>query len=673
MDFKSAKQEVELLRKKINRANHQYYVQDNPEIKDSEYDQLYRKLITLEDTYPELITPDSPTQRVGGEASAKFEQVKYSVQMLSLGNAFDFEDLKAFDQRVRKIAPYCTYTTEIKLDGLAISVRYENGLLVQGSTRGDGTTGENIMANLKTIKTIPLKLHEPFPELLEVRGEVVMFHDELEAINKEREQDGLPLFANTRNAAAGSLRQLDPKITAKRNLVFFAYNIGECSESFSSTQTGILSRYTEMGFKTVPEHKKAQTIEECWEQSCQIQESREEYPFGADGVVIKVDEIALQIELGQTSHEPRWAIAYKFPPEEAETIVREIQASVGRTGAITPLAVFDSVRLEGSKISKASLHNEDEVGRLGIMVGDHVIVRKAGSVIPEVVKVLTHKRTGNETPFIMPKQCPVCGTETIREEDSAFTRCTSASCPAQVKERILHFSSRENADIDGLGDVIVSNLVDSGIVKTVADLYKLTQNDLIKLPRMGEKLALKIIGNIQNSKSASLSRILSGLGILMVGKVVAKTIAKKYETIENLTNATEEELQEIEGVGPRIARSLAVFLRQEQNRKLVGELKELGLTISEEVEPEKTGIFSGMTFVLTGTLSISRTDAEKLITENGGKLASSVSKKTSVVLYGAEAGSKLDKAKELGVRLMDEKEFLGLVNPPLSKQTPSLF
>ncbi|HOR47230.1 MAG TPA: NAD-dependent DNA ligase LigA, partial [Caldisericia bacterium] len=398
------------------------------------------------------------------------------------------------------------------------------------------------------------------------------------------------------------------------------------------------------------------------------------YPYGADGVVIKVDEVALQQELGATSHEPRWAIAFKFPPEEAETVIREILPSVGRTGAITPLAVFDPVRLEGSTISRASLHNEDEVKKLGVMVGDHVVVRKAGSVIPEVMRVIESKRTGQEKPFVMPKHCPVCGADTLREEGSAFTRCTNASCPAQVKERILHFASRDNANIDGIGDALVGQLVNSGIVKSIADLYFLTKEDLLKQERMGDKLATKILSNIESSKKAGLSRILSGLGIMMVGKVSAKAIAARFKNVDDLMGASEDELRVVEGVGEKVSHSIAVFFEQEQNRELIERLKKAGVVLSEEVKEQPEGPLAGQTIVLTGVLeSLTRGEAEKLVEDNGGKVSSSVSKKTSFVVAGADARSKLDKAMELGVRVLTEKEFLELLSQPSTRQTPSLF
>ncbi len=653
--------EVERLRKEIDKANHDYYVLDTPTISDSEYDDMFKKLLQIELEHPELVTLDSPTQRVGGEPSPKFETVRFNIQMLSLGNAFDLEELREFDQRVRKVTPDCTYCTEVKLDGLAISLRYENGTLAYGATRGDGNTGENITANLKTIRTIPLKLAEPFPNLVEIRGEVVMLTQELEKLNKERQAQDLPQFANTRNAAAGSVRQLDPKVTASRKLDFFAYHVGETSEDIAATQSGLLKRLDEIGFRTVPEHRRAADIDECWRHVEEIQVKREEFPFGTDGVVIKVDEIEYQQKLGQTTHEPRWAIAYKFPPEEAETIVTDIIASVGRTGTITPLAIFNPVKLEGSTISRASLHNEDELGRLGILIGDHVIVHKAGSVIPEIVKVLPEKRTGNEHPFVMPKHCPVCGAETLRQEGEAYTRCTNASCPAQVKERMLHFVSRENADIDGLGDAIVAQLVDTGKVKSVADLYSLTQSDLLELPRMGEKLSSKIIDNIRGSKKAGLTRVLAGLGILLVGKVAAKALAQHFKNMGQIMAAGEDELQAIDGVGPRIAHSIKVFFSQRQNQELIEKLEQAGVVL-EETEVAKSGPLSGKTFVLTGTLPHThRIEAEKLIEDAGGKVSSSVSKKTDYVVVGDDPGSKLDKAKGLGVKTIGEEEFLRLL------------
>ena len=661
-DIEKVKKEIEDLRRKIQKANHEYYVLDQPTITDFEYDKLYKKLVELEDLYPDLITPDSPTQRVSGEPLEKFQKVRFKVPMLSLANAFEKEDLVAFDTRIRKITPKATYSTELKLDGLAINLRYENGFLVTGTTRGDGTEGENVTTNLKTIRSIPLKLNEPYPHIIEVRGEVLLKTEELDRINKEREGLGMPLFANTRNAAAGSVRQLDPKVTASRRLDFMSYHIGEISEEVATTQTGIIECLKKLGFTTVPEHKKAKDVEECWGHIQKIQNHREEFPFGADGVVIKVDEIEFQKTLGFTTHEPRWAIAYKFPPEEAETIIRVILPSVGRTGTITPLAVFDPVKLEGSTISRASLHNEDELGRLGILIGDHVIVRKAGSVIPEIVKVLPEKRTGCEYAFVMPKQCPVCGSATLREEGSAYTRCTNASCPAQVKERILHFASRENANIDGLGDVLVAQLVDTGKLKSIADLYFLTKEDLLSVPRMGDKLATKVLANIEGSKSLGLSRLLSGLGILLLGKVAARTLANRFKDIDRIIASTAEEFQQVEGIGPRIAESVRIFFDQSANIALIERLKQTGLKMIEDEQIKTEGLLSGKTFVFTGVLtSMSRLEAEKLVDDLGGKVSGSVSKKTSFVVAGEEAGSKLDKAKELGVSVISEQEFLEII------------
>ncbi len=656
-------EEISELKKKLNRAIHQYYILDSPEISDAEYDKLFRQLVELEKQNPELVTPDSPTQRVGGKASEKFEKVSHKIPMLSLGNAFNLEDLKAWDERVKKVVPEAIYSSEVKLDGLAINLRYENGILTVGATRGDGTTGENVTENLKTVKSIPLRLIEPFPELIEVRGEVVMLEEELVRLNSEREAAGLPLFANTRNAAAGSVRQLDSEITASRKLDFFAYHVGECPEISWKTQTELVQLLGNLGFKTVPFHRQAGTIDECWSQIEELNEHREKLPFGADGVVIKVDQYDYHDVLGATSHEPRWAIAYKFPPEERETVVKEITPSVGRTGAITPIAVFEPVLLEGSTVGRASLHNEDEVNRLDIMVFDHIIVRKAGSVIPEVVRVLAEKRTGIEQPFVMPAKCPVCGSDTLREEDSAYTRCTNASCPAQVKERILHFASRENANIDNIGDVLVDKLVTSGKVKTIADIYILTKSDLLGFERMGDKIATKIIANIENSKSMGLARLLSGLGILMVGKVVARNLAIKYRSIQDIMAETEENLRQTDGVGEKIAHSIRVFFDQEPNRELISKLETAGVDMSSEPSAKVEGKLSGLTFVLTGTLSsMSREEASQLIENLGGKTSGSVSKKTSFVVAGAEAGSKLDKASELGVKVLNEAEFLELID-----------
>ncbi|MEZ4812548.1 MAG: NAD-dependent DNA ligase LigA [Caldisericia bacterium] len=508
----------------LHNANYEYYILNDPKITDYEYDKLFRELLELEREYPGFISPNSPTQKIGSDKKSSFEKTWLKQPMLSLGNAFSIEDLKNFDSRVKKKISDHSYHIEPKLDGLAISLSYQYGEFFIGLTRGDGEFGENISENLRTIKSIPLKLIPPFPETIEVRGEIVMNESEFIRINKERAEEGLPPFANSRNAASGSVRQLDPQVTAGRKLDFYAFHIGEVSENFAETQSETLEKLTALGFKVVPMHKHAETIDEAWEQIQIIEKEKSRFPFGTDGAVIKVEEIKHHETLGATSHEPRWAIAFKFPPDEKETKITDIALSVGRTGAITPVAEFEPVFLEGSTISRASLHNEDEVKRLDIRVGDTVIVRKAGSVIPEIVRVVKEKRLGDEEEFIMPEKCPVCGSSTIREEDSAYLKCTNHECPAQVKERILFFLARGNADIDGLGDVIVESLVSAGILNDISDLFTLTKEDLFTAERMGDVLAEKILRNIANAKNINLTKLISGLGIPLVGKVASKLL-----------------------------------------------------------------------------------------------------------------------------------------------------
>lgn len=657
------KQKIAELRKKIRIANHRYYILEDPTISDYEYDKLFRELKELEDAHPGLITDDSPTRRVGAKAESRFTTVKHSKPMLSLGNAFSEGEIIDFKKRIERIIPTdLTYTTELKMDGLAVNLRYEKGTLAMGSTRGDGLEGEDVTGNLRTIRTIPLKLLPPYPDLIEVRGEVVLSKLELKRINKKREGTGQNPFANTRNAASGSVRQLDPTVTADRNLGFYAYDVGSTSEEIAKTQTSLLTRLTNLGFKVVPMAHHAETIEDVIAQIRNIENERFNHPFEIDGAVVKIEERRHHLTLGSTSHEPRWAISYKFPPEEKETVITDIKLSVGRTGTITPVAEFEPVFLEGSTITRASLHNEDEVRELDVRVGDHVLVVKAGSVIPKVVKVITDKRSGNEKVFTMPDTCPVCGSDAIREHDSAFLKCTNSSCPAQLKERIKFFLSRGNADIDGLGEVMVNKLVDLGILTNIADIFNLTKESLFKLPRMGDTLAENILGNISKGKHIGLAKLLSGLGIPMVGKVAARLMADRFGDIDSIMNASAEKLEEIEGIGTKIARSVKVFFEQEPNRKLISNLREKGVDmIAQHIQ--KSDKLTNKSFVLTGTLdSMTRDETKDRLVSMGAKVTNSVSKKTDFVIVGSNPGSKLDKAKGLGVRTLSEPELLTLLN-----------
>ncbi len=660
-----AKRRLAELRRELQRHSYLYYVLNKPEISDYEYDRMFQELLALEAKFPDLVTPDSPSQRVGAEPAKEFKTVYHKIPMLSLGNAFDENDLIAFDKRVKKEANVDSveYVTELKMDGLAVSIRYEKGILVLGATRGDGIRGEDVTANVKTIRNVPLKLlGNDIPEVIEVRGEVIMFKKDFEELNKERERKGEPLFANPRNAAAGSLRQLDPKITAQRKLHMIAYGIGEVVGKTFKKHFEVLKYLEKIGFKISPEAAVCPDIQEAIRRCKYYTAHRNDYPFAADGVVIKVNDLALQKKLGATSHEPRWAIAFKFPPEEAETIVRDIIVQVGRTGKLTPVAIFDPVELEGSIVSRATLHNEDQIRRLGIRIGDHIIVRKAGSVIPEVVRVVKEKRTGNEKPFKMPDRCPVCGGPVVRLPGEAATRCINASCPAQVKERIVHFVSREAMDIDSLGEKIIDQLVEKGLIKDYADLYYLKKEDLLKLERMGPVLAEKIIRNIQNSKNRPLENLIYALGIFQVGKHTAELLAKKFRSLDALMNASMEEIASIEGIGPVTAKSIKDFFSSEQNRKVIEKLKKAGVNMKSKEEEKQNLPLKGYKIVFTGALkSMTRSEAKELVKKLGAETPDSVSKKTTLVVVGEDPGSKYEKALKLGIKTITEEEFLDMI------------
>ncbi len=662
-----AKKRLEELRKILRHHSYLYYVLNKPEISDYEYDKLFQELLALERKFPDLITPDSPSQRVGAPPLKEFKTVYHKIPMLSLGNAFDETDLREFDRRVKREAGVDTveYVTELKMDGLAVSVRYEKGILVQGATRGDGIRGEDVTPNVKTIKNVPLKLFgDEIPDVIEVRGEVIMFKKDFEELNEERKKKGEPLFANPRNAAAGSLRQLDSRITAKRKLHMIAYGIGEVVGKEFKKHFEVLKFLEKIGFTISPEAAVCPDIEEAIRRCNYYTAHRDEYPFGADGVVIKVNDLKLQEKLGATSHEPRWAIAFKFPPEEAETVVRDIIVQVGRTGTLTPVAIFDPVELEGSVVSRATLHNEDQVKRLDIRIGDHIIVRKAGSVIPEVVRVLKEKRTGKEIPFKMPDRCPVCGGPVVRLPGEVAVRCINASCPAQVKERIVHFVSREAMDIDSLGEKIINQMVDKGLIKDYADLYYLKKDDLLKLERMGEKLAEKIINNIEGSKNRPLANLIYALGIFGVGKHTAELLANKFSSIDALIKANEEEISEIEGIGPVTAKSIKDFFSSEQNLKVIEKLKKAGVKTEEERKEKKAENLplKGEKIVFTGALdSMSRSEAKEIVRSLGAETPDTVSKKTTLVVVGKDPGSKYEKAQKLGIKTINEEEFLELL------------
>ncbi|MGB9553078.1 MAG: NAD-dependent DNA ligase LigA [bacterium] len=673
MDREQAAKRIEELRKLIEYHRWRYYVLDQPEISDREYDELMLELQRLEQDYPDLITPNSPTQRVGAPPAKEFRAVRHLLPMLSLDNAFTAEDLLAFDRRVKRILGEVPleYVCELKFDGLAVSLRYEKGLLTVGATRGDGYEGEEITNNLRTLKSLTLHLLCPNPPpLLEARGEVIMTYADFERLNEERAARGEPLFANPRNAAAGSVRQLDPKITAERKLDIFIYGLGAYEGISFSSHWEALEYLKKCGLKVSDKIRLVNSIEEAIEYCEEWQEKRGDLPFGVDGAVIKVNSFEFQERLGFTTHSPRWAIAYKFPAAEEITQVEDIKVYVGRTGALTPVAHLTPVEVDGSTVSRATLHNEDEVKRKDVRIGDWVVVHKAGAVIPEIISVLKERRTGKEKVFEMPKRCPVCGAETLRLPGEAVTRCTNISCPAQVVERILHFC--RSMDIEGLGPAIVVQLHNMEMVKDVADIYYLTLDNMLKMERMGPTLARKLLKQIESSKNKPLRQLITALGILQVGEHVADLLTQKYHSIDELFRATEEELQTIPGIGPSTAESIVVFFRQPETKALIEKLRRAGVRLAEEkIKEEGIKPLAGKTFVFTGTLShFKREEAEELVRKLGGEATSSVSKRTSFVVVGENPGSKLDKAKELNVKTIGEEEFLKLLKEQGIEELP---
>jgi len=652
---------VNELRRLIEHHNYLYYVLDSPEISDEEFDALMRELEQLEAQYPGLVTPDSPTQRVGGQVSSQFQPVVHSVPLLSLNDAFSEGELRDFDRRVRSILNEdVEYVLEVKIDGLSVALTYENGLLVRGATRGDGFVGEDVTANLKTIRSVPLRLKDPIN--VEVRGEVFMPYKYFYELNEEREKEGLPLFANPRNAAAGSVRQLDPSITAKRHLDIFVFNLQRIDGYEFETHVESLLFLGEQGFKIIPYLLLNDGIEDAIEQ-CRIwQEKRYELPYQIDGLVIKVNNLRQRQVLGNTSKVPRWVIAYKFPAERKESVIRDIVIQVGRTGVLTPTAVLEPVRLAGTTVARATLHNEDYIKEKDIRIGDHVWVQKAGDIIPEVVAVIKEKRTGEEKPFIMPDKCPVCGADAIRLPGEAARRCTGVSCPAQVERGIIHFASRDAMDIEGLGPALVRQLLEKKLIRDEADLYYLNYEDIVNLERMGPKSAQNLLNAIEASKDRGLARLLYALGIPLVGSRAASILAEHFGNIDGIMEATEEELTEIPEIGPKIAESIVTFFKQDQTKDLIKRLKDAGVRTTADIKHKDNLPLSGMTFVLTGTLSkYTREQATELIESLGGKVVNSVSKKTDYLVVGENPGSKLDKARELGVKIIGEKEFEDII------------
>ncbi|NGQ96560.1 NAD-dependent DNA ligase LigA [Brevibacillus sp. SYP-B805] len=672
MDRITAEKRIEALRTEIERHNRLYHVEDRPEITDQEYDQLMRELQDLENAFPDLVTPDSPTQRVGGEPLPFFEKVVHKTPMLSLGNAFGEEDLRDFDRRVRQVlgSQPVRYVCELKIDGLAISLHYENGLFVRGATRGDGQTGEDITQNLRTIRSIPLRLTRPLT--LEVRGEAYMPKRAFEKLNKEREERGEALFANPRNSAAGSLRQLDPRIAASRQLDTFIYGLGELQGETVESHSEGLALLEELGFKVNPERRVFDNMDDVIHFVNGWTEKRPHLPYEIDGMVIKVDSYAQQQELGFTAKSPRWAIAYKFPAEEAVTILEGIEVTVGRTGAVTPTALLKPVSLAGTTVKRASLHNEDIIREKGLLIGDHVVVKKAGDIIPEIVAVLPERRTGKETPFVMPTHCPECGSGLVRIEDEVALRCVNPDCPALAREGIIHFVSRQAMNIEGLGEKVIAQLFEAGLVRNVADLYDLHEKreSLLQLERLGEKSVDNMLAAIEQSKENSVERLIFGLGIRLVGAKAARVLAEHFGDLDGLMHATEEELTGIDEIGPKMAASIISYFALPQAQEIIARLKAAGVNTAYKGVRAEAGVdspFAGKTIVLTGTLaSMSRQEAEEKIALLGGKVTGSVSKKTDLVIAGEKAGSKLEKAEKLGIQVLDEEAFLALLGQQAS-------
>ncbi|WP_251554499.1 NAD-dependent DNA ligase LigA [Neobacillus muris] len=667
MDLQTAEQRIKELQNLLNQYGYEYYVLDKPSVPDAEYDQLMQELLKLEEEFPQLKTPDSPTQRVGGAILDMFEKVEHAIPMLSLGNAFNEQDLRDFDARVRKaVGDNVSYVCELKIDGLAVSLRYEDGLFVQGATRGDGTIGEDITANIRTINSVPLRLMEPVS--IEVRGEAYMPKRSFETLNEARKERGEELFANPRNAAAGSLRQLDPKIAASRKLDTFLYAIGNPEAIGVAAHSEGLDYLDHLGFKTNKERRKCATIAEVLEYINSWTEKRPQLPYEIDGIVIKVDSFAQQAALGTTAKSPRWAIAYKFPAEEVVTTLFDIELSVGRTGVITPTAILEPVKVAGTTVQRASLHNEDLIREKDIKIGDKVVVKKAGDIIPEVVNVLADQRTGEEKDFHMPTHCPECESELVRLEGEVALRCINPKCPAQIREGLIHFVSRDAMNIDGLGEKVISQLFAEKLISDVADIYKLTREQLISLERMGEKSVSNLLEAIEASKANSLEKLLFGLGIRLVGAKAAKTLAQAFGTMDQLAAASKEELTAINEIGEKMADSIVNYFELEEAAELIEELKAVGVNMeykgARPVTPEESdSVFAGKTVVLTGKLEqLSRNEAKEKIEALGGNVAGSVSKKTHLVVAGADAGSKLAKAQELGIEIWDEEKLLEELN-----------
>jgi DNA ligase (NAD+) len=663
--------EIQKLRDQIRYHEHRYYVLNDPEVSDFEFDKLMRRLQDLEREHPELVTPDSPTQRVGGEPAEEFPKVRHSVPMISLDNTYSVDELRDFDRRVRELSgrSRVDYVGELKLDGLSMALTYELGVLTHGVTRGDGVTGEDVTANVKTIRAVPLRIDRKKVNLLgrpeawgrfEVRGEVIMPRAAFEKLNAQREAAGEPKFANPRNFAAGTMRLLDSKLVAQRQLDMYLYQVLVNSAAPLAEHSKALDTLARMGFKVNPHRRLCHSFEELLDYIGEWESKRETLDYDIDGIVVKVKDTRLWDELGSTAKSPRWAVAYKYPARQATTVVTDIRAQVGRTGTLTPVADLQPVDVGGVTVSHATLHNMDEIGRLGLKIGDTVLIQRAGEVIPQVVKVVKQAAEGRE--FHMPQRCPVCGGDIYRAEGEVAYRCVNAACPAKLKESLLHFAGRRAMNIDGLGDSLVDQLVDKGLVKDTADLYSLTHEQVANLERMGDKSASNLLKQIENSQKVGLARIIFALGIPFVGERTAQLLAEHFGSLDKLAKASREELEEVFEVGPKMAEGISEFFREKRNLEVLDKLRRAGLRFEQKAAHHKDGRLGGKQFVLTGTLPhYSRDEARKMIEEAGGRVTGSVSKKTDYVVAGAEAGSKLDRAKSLGVTVIDEAELLKLV------------